>query len=1402
MPKEKVRIFSDARAIKSERSSAFDGYSAHGEVIDNALEYGTPLIDSTQSLFEHESNAINEIRQRMETRGLGHVCQNLYIHDTQTNSYLEVDVVAICHFGVYVIELKHWTGNIQIRPNNWLVNNSFSRKDPHILNSIKAKILRGILERRFPQITDTYVESVVVLTNMDATVDGASSTTSSMHNPTFHGIDRLIDYLKCQKENKKHVLDEMHAKATADYLISLNIPDCPKGLQFPGYEIVEYLYQYTDRIEVIARRTDVRYQQLSRLRVFFIPHSIYPKEKKLYHERATATLNAVAKVGDHPNILKVWSVPNDYGYIVEGSDWSQEGTLRDILDRDKKFDTERAVDIIKGILKGLYAIHEKDVIHRELCPENILIVEGMPKLTNFDLSYQLEDDRQTVIPDPSKLKRSPYIAPEVYKADPSLSETADLFSVGVILYEMLTGERPFGHSSSLETTDGRLSSQAQQKLKSIPAYISQLISDLICIDATKRPQKVEDILDILDTKIPVEDIIPNPRLSKGDNDGLYEITEVIQEGVESQLYKADGPKGRKVVLKLFNIGVLLARILNECEMSRVVQHPAIVHVDNHARWKDGRFYITFDYVDGFSFRSYIGKERPSNEQFQRVAGMLLDGLLLLHTFIEDGANNPILHNDIKPDNILLTKDYRPVLIDFGIASHPQISIYSGTKYYIAPDLHVGTDRDYCIGGDLYALGVTLFEWYFGRLPKPEDFSDDASQLWEGINITFRSWFAKAVSLEAEIRFKTAEQMREDLPKVHEDIIQEKEEVTEQLPGKIIVPEAELSAETKLERIDFDLKVDQHPNTFVEYLNTLHCRDASSENALAESQANNPLFRLIHVSHPLTDKIQEVLLNINKKHVILTGHAGDGKSTIGLEIFKRLTHVAFDQPLEQRLKNREDIKVKDKNLTIIKDLSEWKKENRLSFLNEMLQKKGPRFLLISNTGTLIDTFREFEKQSKGDTLEIESKILTAISKEDPEDFPFRGAEFIIINLAMMDNLFLAEKIFEKMVGEEKWCICSDQNCRMFCPIYRNVTLIQKNYPVVRERLFLAFRRMYEYGTRITIRQITAHFSYMITSGLEYADILRLSMLAEKPLMAEFMFYNRFFGDNGKEEDLPALQLRSVREVRNQDFGQITSPTWERRLWLQSKGLSFQIDAQSCDEEFELLRKIGANIISDDEGLNDGQARQQVRRMLYFLHRFNNDDTFIKTFLRSAAILNFVNWQLQTAHITQGERSLLKRKIFHVLQEQFSGVRLPEGVKHDNNLYITLSRRKYDMRQSAQVVLARFDTEREFDVELKQHIDLLGIQRRELVLKGKGTIDGIRLVLNLPFLDYVIMRNQGGIGETLHAAFVDRLERLKAQLIKKNSVSNEDDIMLVRLRTEHTFRRQIFAVQNNQMEVTDA
>jgi hypothetical protein len=591
------------------------------------------------------------------------------------------------------------------------------------------------------------------------------------------------------------------------------------------------------------------------------------------------------------------------------------------------------------------------------------------------------------------------------------------------------------------------------------------------------------------------------------------------------------------------------------------------------------------------------------------------------------------------------------------------------------------------------------------------------------------------------------------------------------------------------------------NPFIAYLNSLQQLNASNENALAEYQACNPFFAQIHVPHPLTRTIMEELQKSNGRQIILTGHAGDGKSTIALDAYKQLTKIPPDQPLSRQLRPREDLPVG--NITIIKDLSERRKEDDSVLMPEVF-KGERRFLIVSNTGALLDLFRAQAAACGVSAVQMESDVLTAISNEQGKaELSVGGATFLVINLARIDNLEIARQIFGRMIDPARWTTCAGLDCRKDCPIYLNVDLINHRREIVFDRLFLAYRRMYEYGTRLTLRQITEHLAYLITSGLEEIDLAEMRKQQATPLRAEFMFFNRFFGDDGKADHPAALQMRAVREIRRQGFGERPGPTWERKLWLKLRDQNFQLGVEDCDTEFELLRSHGSGPGSDSQpGLTPDQARDQVRRMLYFLYDFPQDDqSYLKHFLNSPTILRWQDWQKPGEQLEMTEKNVLEQRIYHVLQEHFTGVRLPEGARgNDRRLYITLSRGKGEVRQSAQVVVAQIDWSNETRLELVARMNAAGGARTDLELQGAGRINGASLVLTLPFLDYVLMRHFGEAGEVLQPAYVERLERFKAQ-VQDLAKEARAQVMLVRLKTDHTFRRQQYAVREGKLEVND-
>jgi serine/threonine protein kinase len=1386
--------------------------SANYSLVDNK-ESQSP---KEASLFAHEEEAISAISARIAAANLGRDLSNLEIHEPQSNRYFEIDFLAVCRFGIYVVELKHWSGHIEIRADSWIQNGSFYKSDPHKNNSFKAKLIRGIYERKFPSYPGLFVESVVVFTNPDTLVDGATVPSTGTNNPTFESIDRFIEFLKYQRDNKPHRLDNSQVEAFANYLNKLAETPRPRDFIFPGYEIVERLYQHVDRAEIVARPTVAKHRLLSRLRLFFPPSGEDSRFSRARRERATATLDAIAKIGDHPNILKVWNVPNDYGYTVEGSDWSETGRLKDYLIGKVPLPSEKAIEIVSGILNGLEAAHKQDVIHRNLSPESILMAGDTPKLMNFDLSYQLEDDeRVTVIPDTSELKRSAYMAPEIYMGGP-LSESADLFSVGVMLYEMFTGERPFSCSTDLQHTKGRLTQLSIEKLakKSVSRRLIALIYDLVQMDSKERPSGVKDVVSRLvadSEKAPSPPKAVNPELSPGTSHDVFEIVELLKHGAESQIYEAKGPRGSLALLKIFNSDVPMPRILNEQHMGASVRHPAIVRVGDIHRWEDGRFYLRFDWISGKALRKEIEEGvRPTLSRFEHVAKQMLNVLEKLHGYRdEEEVPAPILHNDIKPDNILLNETNQAFLVDFGTASHPHIGLYSGTEGYVAPDLRRGQDRSYNEDGDLFGLGVTLFEWFFSKAPYEQamvgSLPQNPSEIRSDLPANLENWFLRTVATDSSRRFASALEMADSLKRalMPEGKIGDQSVCAE----KVIEPQPEPKQNVLTISLDqADESIISPPqaegNLFVSYLNSLHSLDGDSENALAESQAINPSFSLIHVSHPIADMIKEGLLQ-SDKHFILTGHAGDGKSTIGVEIYKSLMGIAPDEPLEENLPDRVEVGLLDQKIVIIKDLSEWSKEDQKAILLEAMKNKGTRFLIITNTGTLLETFVGYEKESRGDWMAIESDILKSLEKAGEENFFFHDISFAIINLAMLDNLKLAEQIFSRMIDADRWSACEKRDCRNHCPIYRNVSLISSNKPVVQKRIFLLYRRLYEYGSRFTLRQLTGHLAYMITSGVTYGKVLKMGKKASLPKMTDFMFFNRFFGDSGRKVDEAAIHMPVVGRIREARFGSRPCPSWERRLWSRAKGETFAITAEACKDDFSYLREVGIGFKAESE-METQQARDQVRRMLFFLHDFeeNDDGSYPKTFLDSPMIMAFMAWQeASKPSLSLVEKTDLKKRIIHVLQEHFTGVRLPEGsIRARDDLFITLSRRSHEIRQSAQVVLARI-SEDDLALELVEQMDALGNKRRTLRFRGrKGRINA-SLPLDLPFLDYVMLRNQGEMGSVLLPSYVDRLDRFRGRLIKQAAFDRGDDIMLVRLRTNHTFRRQVFSVHEERLEVTD-
>jgi eukaryotic-like serine/threonine-protein kinase len=201
----------------------------------------------------------------------------------------------------------------------------------------------------------------------------------------------------------------------------------------------------------------------------------------------------------------------------------------------------------------------------------------------------------------------------------------------------------------------------------------------------------------------------------------YEILSELGHGAFSSVYEArDERDGKRVVLKCPNVALLgdqanFERFRREMQIGRLLDHPNIQRAVDPGENRSVP-YMVFEYVDGRSFRDYLGRGRKLEPEVAvGFAKQLASALAYAH-------GHRIHHRDLKPENVLITSDGQLKVIDFGIAylqgarrlTWKWLSNTVGTPDYMSPEQIQGGRGD--ARTDLYALGIMLYEMLAGRTP--------------------------------------------------------------------------------------------------------------------------------------------------------------------------------------------------------------------------------------------------------------------------------------------------------------------------------------------------------------------------------------------------------------------------------------------------------------------------------------------------------------------------------------------------------------------------------------------------------------------------------------------------------------------------------------------------------------
>jgi len=181
----------------------------------------------------------------------------------------------------------------------------------------------------------------------------------------------------------------------------------------------------------------------------------------------------------HPNIVTLYE-PGYENNVISflATEWVEGESLRDRLKRSKPLPLEEALRISEDILRGLSYAHLKGVIHRDIKPANILLsTDGQAKIADFGIARPVDSTLTAV---GSMLGTPNYMSPEQVKCT-DVTARSDLFSVGVVMYEMLCGVKPFSAadvSSILRNVVERVPPLASEVNKEVPEPIAQFVARL------------------------------------------------------------------------------------------------------------------------------------------------------------------------------------------------------------------------------------------------------------------------------------------------------------------------------------------------------------------------------------------------------------------------------------------------------------------------------------------------------------------------------------------------------------------------------------------------------------------------------------------------------------------------------------------------------------------------------------------------------------------------------------------------------------------------------------------------------------------------------------------------------------------------------------------------------------
>lgn len=738
----------------------------------------------------HEQEALEFMRRVLPDTPTVLAWELVEFIDPSTGRLLEIDALVLGYRALYLIEIKGGPGVYSGDTADWYRQPADGppryMAPPLKLTNLKAKVLKGLLERRLDKSRLPWVQPLVFLSH--ESVELKLRNFGDQCVVTRKNLARAITHHEFPGSNSERLPRPINAPAVRDLrqaLKEIGIRQSQGVLRVGAYELKDVLEQgpgFEDRLAVHSDNTKF----LRRARCYLVPQQTSTERRQQLRRAANREAQLLEDVKVHPNILRISDyIPDAPLGPTVLFDHFDGIRLDAFLRQHPDLSFVERVHLIEQIGRALSFCHKKEVHHGSLSPASVLVSRSDSgqldcRLYNFQLGSGAEVAHTQHWSALSDDEWAAYQAPELRESPSAPRGPADLFSLGALSYFILTGVPPAKDAAS---ADERIRKEHHFDPRVVSDALEADIANCVTTATEWNPvnrfddagEFVEFLLELATRPAP-----PPPELSpleakKDDELGGFIVKRVLGQGASSRVLEVQRKSDdREFALKVALNETEGSRLLEEAELLKELRHQRIVQLFDTPKLA-GSQCLLLAIAGTDTLQRRLKLEGLVSLDYAARFG---EDLLLA---LEQLEEQQILHRDIKPANIgvgpIGKRAHHLVLFDFSLgvnlrdnsaARHGLSQLSIGTVAYRDPYL---VDRGaWDFAADRWSAAVTLHEMLTGVRPtwtpngcSPRDPEAKLSLAAERFDPSVRDrlvrFFSKALSRDATERQVTASEMR-------------------------------------------------------------------------------------------------------------------------------------------------------------------------------------------------------------------------------------------------------------------------------------------------------------------------------------------------------------------------------------------------------------------------------------------------------------------------------------------------------------------------------------------------------------------------------------------------------------------------------------------------------------------